>query len=115
MKSGLCTVQVESEQATLHTKHKLEKKTPSPPQEKKGRPFSLHDTTSYPWHGNSIPQIGNHYFWHGLRAFHKNTLPIEHYTLLNARYCIDRKLISNSNQGLYWYRIQQLTKIHIRL
>jgi hypothetical protein len=40
MKSGLCTLQVESKQATLHTKHKLgKKKTPSPPQEKKGGPF----------------------------------------------------------------------------
>jgi hypothetical protein len=100
MKSGLCTVQVESEQSTLHTKHKLEKKLPLPHKRKREVP-SLDDTTSHHWHGNSIPQIAYHYFWHGLIALRKNNLPIEHCTLLNARYCIDRKLVSNWNQGLY--------------
>ncbi len=50
-------------------------------------------------HGNSIPQIGYHYFWHGLLALRKNTLPIEHYTLLNARYCIDRKAYIKLESG----------------
>ncbi len=46
MKSGLCTVQVESEQSTLHTKHKLANKNflpPPSPTREKGR--SLHYMT----------------------------------------------------------------------
>jgi len=37
--------------------------------------LSLHDMTSHWLHGNSIPKIGCHYFWPGLRALPKNTLP----------------------------------------
>jgi hypothetical protein len=35
---------------------------------------SLHDSISHWLHGNSIPKIGGHYFWHGLIALPKNTL-----------------------------------------
>jgi hypothetical protein len=38
---------------------------------------SLHNATSHWLHGNSIPKIGCHYFWPGLIALPKNTLPIK--------------------------------------
>jgi hypothetical protein len=38
---------------------------------------SLNDPTSHWLHGNSIPKIGWHYFWPGLIALTKNTLPIK--------------------------------------
>jgi len=46
------------------------KKTPpsSHPQEKRAA-RSQHDQTSQWFHANSIPKIGCHYFWPGLRAF----------------------------------------------
>jgi len=62
------TVQVESEQATLHTKHNLEKKTPVPTHKKTREAPSLHDLTSHWLHGNFIPKIGCHYFGPGLIA-----------------------------------------------
>jgi hypothetical protein len=37
---------------------------------------SLHGATSHWLHANSIPNIGCHYFWPGLIALPKNTLPI---------------------------------------
>jgi hypothetical protein len=67
-------------QFIFHTKHNLKETLPLPPnpQEKKGRPLalSLHDMTSHWLHGNYIPKIGCHYFWSGLIALPKNTLPI---------------------------------------
>jgi len=57
----------------LHTKHNLKKNLPPflplppPPTREKG--------TSH-LDGNSIPKIGCHYFWPGLIALPKNTLPI---------------------------------------
>ncbi len=64
---------------TLHSPHQTQlgkKKTPSPPsahpQENKGR---TRQATSHWLHGNSIPNIGCHYFWPGLIALSKNTLP----------------------------------------
>jgi hypothetical protein len=41
-----------------------------------GEAPSLHDMTFHWLHGNFIPNINYHYFWHGLIAFPKNTLPI---------------------------------------
>jgi hypothetical protein len=77
---GNSTVQVESEHSTLHTKHNLEKKNlllPAVPTHKKTRegPFTPLPATSHSLHGNSIPNIGCHYFWPGLIALPKNTLP----------------------------------------
>ncbi len=37
---------------------------------------ALHDATSYWLHENSIPKFGYQYFWPGLIALPKNTLPI---------------------------------------
>jgi hypothetical protein len=60
IESRLSTVQVESEQWTVHSPHrtqieKKKKKTPSPhPQEKKGGP-SPHDATSHWLHENPKP------------------------------------------------------------
>ncbi len=48
-----------------------------------------HDSTSHLLHGNSNPKIGCHYFWPGLIALPKNTLPIgwriqsNHFVLLS--------------------------------
>jgi hypothetical protein len=57
------------------------KKPPFPYiQDKKEAP-SLHDTTSHCLNGNSIPKIGCHYFWPGLVALPKNTLPIQVFSL----------------------------------
>jgi hypothetical protein len=50
---------------TIHSTHQtqLEKNYhPSHPQENKGGPPLLHDTTSHWLHGNYIPKIGFHYF-----------------------------------------------------
>jgi hypothetical protein len=50
---------------------------PPPPKGEKREDPSLHDATSERLHGNSIPKIGCHYFWPGLIALPKNTLPVE--------------------------------------
>jgi hypothetical protein len=76
MERLVSTVQVESEQSTLHTKHNLQKKSPSSPprlpnstHKAKREAPSLHDTTSHWLHGNSIPKTGCHYSWPGRIAF----------------------------------------------
>ncbi len=46
--------------------------------------------------GNSIPKIGYHYFWPGLIARPKNTLPI----LLHWEFCRDFKHSISSNLGI---------------
>ncbi len=67
---------------TLHSPHQTElgKKNPllpPVPTHKKTRegPFTPRQATSHWLHGNSIPNIGCHYFWPGLIALSKNTLP----------------------------------------
>jgi hypothetical protein len=52
------------------------KKSPPHPQEKREDP-SLHDATSHWLNGNSTPKFVWHYFWPGLIALPKNTLPIQ--------------------------------------
>jgi len=64
MESRLTTVQVESEQWTVHSPHQtqVEKKNPLPSpnhKKKKGGP-SLNDPAFHWVHGNSIPKIGRH-------------------------------------------------------
>jgi len=80
MQSRLSTVQVESEQWTVHSPNQtqLEKKNPPylPPTRKKREAPSLQDVPSHWLQGISIPKIGCHYFWPELIALPKNTLPI---------------------------------------
>ncbi len=53
----------------------------SPPTQrwKEGRPLHSLMPTSHWLHGNFIHKIGCHYFWPGLIALPKNTLPIQHW------------------------------------
>jgi hypothetical protein len=80
MQSRLSTVQVESEQWTVHSPNQtqLEKKNPPylPPTRKKREAPSLQDVPSQWLQGISIPKIGCHYFWPEPIALPKNTLPI---------------------------------------
>jgi hypothetical protein len=78
MESGLSTVQEESEQWTIHSPHLKIKNHPSPHTHKRKREaLSLHDTTSHWLQRNFISKIRCHYFWPGLIALPKNTLPIQ--------------------------------------
>jgi hypothetical protein len=67
--------------STLLTNHTLKRKTLPPTHKEKNEDPALHVATSHWLHGNSIPKIGCHYFWPGLIALLKNTLPIipQHY------------------------------------
>jgi hypothetical protein len=72
MERWVSTVQVESDQWTVHSPHQTQLAknipflSPAPPHsthKAKREAPSLHDTTSHWLHGNSIPKIGCHYFW----------------------------------------------------
>jgi len=65
----------------------------------KGRQPSLHDTTPHWLHGNSIPSFGCHYFWPGLLALPKNTLPI---VLLPFISCMAKKYTYNVDLEFYF-------------
>jgi hypothetical protein len=80
-KCPLFTVQVESEQWTVHSPHQnttLKKVPLFPPlTHKTKREYpSLRDTTSHWLHENSVSKIGCHSFWPVLIALPKNTLSI---------------------------------------
>jgi hypothetical protein len=61
----------------LHHTSKMEDLIISLPTDKNKREApSLHYSTSHWLHGNSIPKIGCHYFWHSLIALPTNTLTI---------------------------------------
>jgi hypothetical protein len=68
---------MENEQWTVQSPHQTElgkqNLTPLHPQEKREDPSVQ---TSHWLHGNSIPK-DRHYFWPGLIALPKNTLPIQ--------------------------------------
>jgi hypothetical protein len=94
MESSLSTVQVKSEQSTLHTEHNLKKKikikfkSPSPPptphkKKKEKRPFTPWHVTSHWLHGKTIPKIGCLYFWPELIVLPKTTLTISIHNLVS--------------------------------
>jgi hypothetical protein len=58
--------------------------------------YHIHDLTSHWLHENSIPKIGCHYFWPGLIALPKNTLPIH-----IQSWDIMRRVLKRGKKGKY--------------
>jgi len=80
-KIPLSTIQVESEQGTVHPSHQTQLEKKDPPchspfthKKKKGGPFTPRYMTSHWLQGNYIPKIGCHYSWSRLKALPKNSL-----------------------------------------